>query len=135
MHAICVGLRVLLATSGSYSCIERDQDGVRLAFLDCSDHPCKRTSGCMRDDTQHCRRVVPNLPNIMSCERLGTQSRGATSRLLIFPFYEWTQRYRDRLQRLRASFVDREWTLADGLCVRCQTGIPHPRMSNASQKA
>ena len=41
----------------------------------------------MRDDTNHCRRVVPNLPNIMSRERLGTQSRGATSRLVTFTFY------------------------------------------------
>ena len=61
----------------------------------------------MRDDTHHCTRVVPIRPNIVSRrERLGTQSQRAKSRLVIFPFYEWTKKHRDRLQRLRASFVD-----------------------------
>ena len=39
----------------------------------------------MRDDTHHCTRVVPTLLNR---ETLGTQSQVATSRLVIFPFYE-----------------------------------------------
>ena len=51
----------------------------------------------------------------MSRQRLCTQSRGATSRLVIFPFYDWTKKIWDTLQRLRASFVDREWTLTDGV--------------------
>ena len=45
-------------------------------------------------------------PTLLNRERLGTQSKRAKSRLVAFPFFEWTKKHRDRLQRLRASFVD-----------------------------
>ena len=38
---------------------------VRLAILECSDHPYKRTGGCMRDDTHHGTSVFPILPDII----------------------------------------------------------------------
>ena len=41
----------------------------------------------MRDVTRHCTIVFPILPDIMSRERLGTHSQGATSRL-VFPLYD-----------------------------------------------
>ena len=41
------------------------QGFVRLAILECSDHPCKRTGGCMRDDTHHCTRIFRILQHII----------------------------------------------------------------------
>ena len=46
-------------------CATACQGFVRIAILDCSDHPRKRTGVCMRDDTHHCTRVFPILPNII----------------------------------------------------------------------
>ena len=45
-------------------------------------------------------------PTLLNRETLGTHSQVATSRLVIFPFLRFTKKHRDRLQRLRASFVD-----------------------------
>ena len=51
MRAMCVRLHV--------------KGFVRLAILECSDHPYKRTGGCMRDDTHHGTSVFPILPDII----------------------------------------------------------------------
>ena len=66
--------------------VEPDQGFLRLAIFDCSDNTCQRTNGCMRAVTHHRTSVVSILPNIMSRERLGTHSQGATSRLVVFSF-------------------------------------------------
>ena len=84
----------------------------------------------MRAVTHHCTRVFPILPDIMSRERLGTHSQGATSRL-VFSFSrvkighnqlfsclekrEGQNKSTERLPRLRETFVDRGWWLADGV--------------------